>query len=48
VFSVCGTSTRVFALDEQLGLGGGGATALALANSSAARSRCAFVGSSQA
>ena len=25
VLSVCGTSTRVFALDEQLGLGGGGA-----------------------
>ena len=25
VFSVCGTSTRVFAMDEQLGLGGGGA-----------------------
>ena len=25
VFAVCGTSTRMFALDEQLGLGGGGA-----------------------
>jgi Family of unknown function (DUF6081) len=25
VFAVCGTSTRVFALHEQLGLGGGGA-----------------------
>jgi hypothetical protein len=25
VFSVCGTTTRVLALDEQLGLGGGGA-----------------------
>jgi hypothetical protein len=25
VVSVCGTSTRVFAMDEQLGLGGGGA-----------------------
>jgi hypothetical protein len=27
VFAVCGTSTRVFALHEQLGLGGGGAGA---------------------
>jgi hypothetical protein len=25
VFAVCGTSTRAFALHEQLGLGGGGA-----------------------